>query len=107
MILFSRYLASHLQTEPEERTVAAEQGVPFELKVRVKNTGRVPVGRFAIKTVSGRAGKKKKYRNRDGDPVRRIHWNQTARTGTVCVEKGVQRESLLTVTGREQFGILF
>lgn len=63
MILFSRYLASHLQTEPEERTVAAEQGVPFELKVRVKNTGRVPVGRFAIKTVSGRAGKKKKYRN--------------------------------------------
>ena len=40
MILFSRYLASHLQTEPEERTVAAEQGVPFELKVRVKNTGK-------------------------------------------------------------------
>lgn len=60
MLVLSRHLGKHLGIRFAERTVFAEQGIPFSLKLCADNSCRLPAGRVLVKTECRQSKEKRK-----------------------------------------------
>lgn len=58
MFLLSFYLKRHIRASFMDQIVYTEKGEPFEWRLRVDNTGRLPAGRFVLKFHQDRKGRK-------------------------------------------------
>lgn len=64
MFLLSVYLKRHLTVLFAEKTVYAEQGLPFTWRLQAENSGRLPVSRFLTKIRISRIGRRVQERKK-------------------------------------------
>lgn len=64
MFLLSVYLKRHLTVSFAEKTVYAEQGLPFTWRLQAVNSGRLPVSRFLTKIRISRIGRRVQERKK-------------------------------------------